>query len=101
MHIGIGFGFQNPGHARPDSDIYRDVLTLADQAEGLGFQSIWATEHHFTDYQIAPDPLQFLTYIAGRTQRVGLGTMVVVLPWHDPVRVAERVALLDILSGGR
>jgi len=58
-------------------------------------------EHHFTDYTMCPDVLQYLTYFAGRTQRIQLGSMVVVLPWHQPVRVAEQVVMLDHLSNGR
>ena len=49
---------------------------------------------------MCPDPLQFLTYLAGQTRRIQLGTGVIVLPWHDPVRVAEQITLLDNLSGG-
>ncbi|OLB95210.1 MAG: alkane 1-monooxygenase, partial [Candidatus Rokubacteria bacterium 13_1_40CM_68_15] len=63
--------------------------------------SIWGVEHHFTDYTMCPDVLQFLSYMAGRTERINLGSMVVVLPWHDPLRVAEQVAMLDAMSGGR
>ena len=65
------------------------------------FDSIWGVEHHFTDYTMCPDVLEFLTYMAGRTRRVQLGSMVVVLPWHDPIRVAEQVSMLDTMSGGR
>jgi alkanesulfonate monooxygenase SsuD/methylene tetrahydromethanopterin reductase-like flavin-dependent oxidoreductase (luciferase family) len=101
MQVGIGFMFQNPRGERRDSDVWRDVVALADAAESEGFDAIWCTEHHFTDYQMTPNPLQFLTYMAGRTRRARLGTQVVVLPWHDPVRVAEEVALLDTVSGGR
>ncbi len=72
-----------------------------DLAEPLGFQSIWGVEHHFTDYTMCPDVLQFLTYMAGRTTRAELGSMVVVLPWHDPMRVAEEVSMLDHISSGR
>lgn len=101
MHVGLAVIFQNPGKARPDADIYRDDLRLADLAEPLGFESIWAAEHHFTDYTLCPDTVQFLTYMAGRTTSAELGTMIIVLPWHDPVRVAEQVSVLDIMSGGR
>ena len=101
MHVGMAVIFQNPGAARPDGDVYRDDLHLADLAEPLGFESVWGVEHHFTDYTMCPDVLQFLSYMAGRTQHAQLGSMVVVLPWHDPVRVAEQVAMLDHLSGGR
>src|SRR2546428_12218839 len=50
---------------------------------------------------MCPDVLQFLTWVAARTTGVGLGSMVVVLPWHDPLRVAEQVSVLDHMSGGR
>ncbi len=101
MHVGMATIFQNPRKARADLDVYRDELRLADLAEPLGFQSIWGVEHHFTDYTMCPDVLQFLAYMAGRTARVRLGSMVVVLPWHDPMRVAEEVSMLDSLSNGR
>ena len=67
----------------------------------MGFESIWGAEHHFTDYTMCPDVLQFLSYMAGRTETVQLGSMVVVMPWHNPVRVAEQFSVLDHLSGGR
>ena len=76
-------------------------LRLADLAEPLGFESIWSVEHHFTDYTMCPDVLQFLTYMAGRTSTVKLGSMVLVLPWHDPVRAAEQIVMLDHMSNGR
>jgi alkanesulfonate monooxygenase SsuD/methylene tetrahydromethanopterin reductase-like flavin-dependent oxidoreductase (luciferase family) len=93
--------FQNPDDAQPDQEVYRTDLRLVDLAEPLGFDSVWGVEHHFTDYTMCPDVLQFLTWAAGRTQRIRLGSMVVVLPWHDPLRVAEQVAMLDHMSGGR
>jgi alkanesulfonate monooxygenase SsuD/methylene tetrahydromethanopterin reductase-like flavin-dependent oxidoreductase (luciferase family) len=101
MHVGMAVIFQNPGRAQRDAEVYREELALADLAEPLGFESIWSVEHHFTDYTMCPDVLQFLTWMAARTERVRLGSMVVVLPWHDPLRVAEQVAMLDTLSGGR
>jgi alkanesulfonate monooxygenase SsuD/methylene tetrahydromethanopterin reductase-like flavin-dependent oxidoreductase (luciferase family) len=101
MHVGYAPLFQNPGNARPDAEVYRQELRLAEMAEPWGFESIWSVEHHFTDYTMCPDVLQFLSYMAAKTQRARLGSMVVVLPWHNPVRVAEQIALLDHLSGGR
>jgi alkanesulfonate monooxygenase SsuD/methylene tetrahydromethanopterin reductase-like flavin-dependent oxidoreductase (luciferase family) len=100
MHIGHGHFFQNLD-GRPDGDVWRAEMALADQAEGLGFQSVWAVEHHFAGYSMSCDPLQFLTWVAARTQHVKLGTMVSVLPWHDPIRLAEHACVLDHLSGGR
>src|ERR1700694_2569701 len=101
MHVGYAPIFQNPGNTLSDAEVYRQELRLADMAEPLGFDSIWSVEHHFTDYTMCPDVLQFLSYMAGKTVRVKLGTMVVVLPWHDPIRVAEQVAMLDNVSDGR
>jgi alkanesulfonate monooxygenase SsuD/methylene tetrahydromethanopterin reductase-like flavin-dependent oxidoreductase (luciferase family) len=101
MHVGYAVGFQNPNNARSDAEVYCQELRLAEMAEPLGFDSIWVAEHHFTDYTMCPDTLQFLAYMAGRTRHVKLGSMVVVLPWHDPIRVAEQVSLLDHVSNGR
>jgi len=101
MHVGMAAVFQNPGKAQSDRDVYLNELRLAELAEPLGFESVWGVEHHFTDYTMCPDVLQFLSYMAGRTRHVQLGSMVVVLPWHDPMRVAEEVSMLDHLSGGR
>src|SRR6516165_9025041 len=100
MRIGHGHFFQNLD-GRPDREVWRTEMTLADRAEHLGFDSVWAVEHHFADYSMSTDPLQFLTWVAARTQRVELGTMVSVLPWHDPIRLAEHACVLDHLSGGR
>ena len=101
MHVGFSVIFQNPGDAKPDHQVYAEDLALALQAEPLGFESIWSVEHHFTDYTMCPNVFQFLTYMAGRTEHVQLGSMVSVLPWQDPLRVAEQIAMLDILSDGR
>ena len=101
MHVGVGFVFQNSDRSRTDYQVWKDEIHLADLVEPLGYDSVWATEHHFTDYNLSPDVLQFLTYMAGRTRRIQLGSMVVVLPWHDPLRVAEQVSVLDHLSDGR
>lgn len=101
MHVGLATVFQNPHKERTDLDVYTNELRLADLAEPLGFESVWGVEHHFTDYTMCPDVLQFLTYMAGRSPRLQLGSMVVVLPWHDPMRVAEEVSMLDNISGGR
>ena len=100
IHIGQGHFFQNLD-GRPDQEVWRTEMALADRAEHLGFESVWAVEHHFAGYSMSTDPLQFLTWVAARTERVRLGTMVSVLPWHDPVRLAEHACVLDHLSGGR
>src|ERR671927_154952 len=100
MKVGIALNMLCQA-GRPDASVVGEHLALGDLAEPLGFDSLFALEHHFTGYAMSPAPMQLLAYYAGRTRRIGLGTAVIVLPWHDPVRVAEEIALLDILSRGR
>ena len=101
MHVGLGLCFQSLDNKMSDKDVYRFELGLAARAERAGFDSIWTPEHHFSDYQMTPNVPQFLAWVAGQTKTIRLGTMVTVLPWHDPVRVAENFVLLDHLSEGR
>ena len=85
----------------PDAQIYQEELHIGRLVEPLGFDSIWAVEHHFTPYTMVPDVLQMLTYFAGCTERIDMGTMVIVLPWHDPLRVVEGISMLDNMLAGR
>lgn len=101
MDVGYTVGFQNPDNTLTDRKVYENDLRLVDLAVDLGFDAVWVVEHHFTDYFMSPDPLQFLTWVAARHPEVRVGTGVIVLPWHEPVRCAEQIALLDNLSGGR
>ncbi|MEW6298623.1 MAG: LLM class flavin-dependent oxidoreductase, partial [Thermodesulfobacteriota bacterium] len=101
MHVGYGAVFQNPNNQLTDREVWRNEIRLAEMAEPLGFDSVWGIEHHFDDYTMCPDPVQFLTYMAGRTRKAKLGSMVIVLPWHDPIRVAEQISVLDHVSNGR
>jgi alkanesulfonate monooxygenase SsuD/methylene tetrahydromethanopterin reductase-like flavin-dependent oxidoreductase (luciferase family) len=100
MKIGVSLSILAQA-GRSDVAVYKEHLELGDLAEPLGFDSIFALEHHFTGYSMSPAPTQLLSYFAGRTKRIALGTAVIVLPWHDPIRVAEQIALLDVLCGGR
>lgn len=70
-------------------------------AEALGFQGVWLAEHHFTRYSMVSSSLVLATYIAARTTRIRVGTAVVVSPLHNPIRIAEDTAMLDLVSGGR
>jgi len=101
MDVGLGLTFQNLHGRVSDADVYRHELTLAARAEDQGFDSIWTPEHHFTGYMMTPNVPQFLSWVAGKTKRIKLGTTVTVLPWHNPVRVAESFILLDQFSEGR
>jgi alkanesulfonate monooxygenase SsuD/methylene tetrahydromethanopterin reductase-like flavin-dependent oxidoreductase (luciferase family) len=85
--------------AVPDESIFLEEVELAQMADGLGFDALWTIEHHFTPYTMVTNPLQLLTYLAGTTSNADLGTMVVVPPWHNPVRVAEDVVMLSSLLG--
>ena len=95
MHVGYATLVQNLGGNYTDREVYQHIFRLADLAEPLGFDSIWVPEHHFTEYTMTPNVAQFLTYMAGRTQRVKLGAMAYIVPWHDPIRLAEEISVLD------
>lgn len=113
MHIGVHFNFQNytdwerfedhgpAPSAVSDQQIYEEELHLAALVEPLGFDSYWAIDHHFSPYIMTGGAIQHLTYLAGKTERINFGTMVIVLPWYDPVVVAEQVSVLDNLLQGR
>jgi alkanesulfonate monooxygenase SsuD/methylene tetrahydromethanopterin reductase-like flavin-dependent oxidoreductase (luciferase family) len=87
--------------ATPDWKCVEGAMAVADLAEPLGFDGIWAPEHFGTPYGMCPNPLQALAYYAGKTEGVSLGTMVAVAPWWHPIRLAHRIAYLDIISKGR
>jgi len=100
MKIGIQNVF--PAHQDyNDRDMYKRETRLLIEAEGMGFDIIWPVEHHFFDYSMCPDNMQYLSYIAARTERMELGTGAVILPWNNPMRVVEKMVLLDHLSDGR
>ena len=101
MDVGLLVIFQNYLGRGTDEDMVASELALAEAAEELGFDKFWAAEHHFTDYSACPDNVQYLSYLAGRTSRIKLGTGAVIVPWNDPIRVAEKIAFLDYLSDGR
>jgi probable F420-dependent oxidoreductase len=84
-----------------DSHGYKDFVEYVVEAERLGYHSLFMVEHHFTGQGQVSASMTLLAYLAAKTQRMRLGTAVVVLPWHNPVLVAEQAATLDLLSGGR
>ena len=90
-----------PGSPQPMHEIYRDFLEEAVLAEELGFNAVWASEHHFSPDAWSPSPVPFLAAVAARTRRIRIGTYVLLLPLHNPVRIAEDFAVLDNISGGR
>lgn len=101
MKFGLFGGAKSGGKASSDSQSYSKFIDYVLRAEELGYDSLFVVEHHFTGNSQVSASLNLLSFLAGRTQRMRLGTAVVVLPWHNPVLLAEQVATLDLLSGGR
>jgi luciferase family oxidoreductase group 1 len=100
----IDFGtfllMQSPS-AQSSEDMFARALDQAQAAEDLGFRNIWLAEHHFSTYGYVGRPVQLATYIAAKTRRLRVGTAVIVVPLHHPLIVAEEIAMLDVLAGGR
>jgi alkanesulfonate monooxygenase SsuD/methylene tetrahydromethanopterin reductase-like flavin-dependent oxidoreductase (luciferase family) len=102
MKFGLFGGAKSSGQGPVgDSLGYRKYIDYVLYAEELGYHSVFVVEHHFTGVGQLSASLNFLSYLAGRTERIRLGTAVVVLPWHNPILLAEQVATLDLLSNGR
>ncbi|HTY53970.1 MAG TPA: LLM class flavin-dependent oxidoreductase [Candidatus Binataceae bacterium] len=101
MRTGYMLLFQNAHQGMSDAEMVRNEMRIAESTEALGFDTIWSAEHHFDYYSILPDNLQILTYLAGRTSKIHLGSAAVILPWNDPLRVTEKVCMLDALCDGR
>jgi alkanesulfonate monooxygenase SsuD/methylene tetrahydromethanopterin reductase-like flavin-dependent oxidoreductase (luciferase family) len=96
-----GASAKRGGVARDSTQGYRDFIDYVAEAEELGYHSVFLVEHHFTGFGQVSASLNLLTYLAARTRRIRLGTAVVVLPWHNPVLLAEEAATVDLLSNGR
>ena len=97
MMIFASYGWENC----PDEQVWNEELRLARLATDLGFDCLWSAEHHFNDYSFVPDNLQLMSYLAAACPNIDLGTAAVIMPWHDPLRVAEQAAVLDLLCKGR
>lgn len=88
-------------YPRTPDQFLEEVLQQTEEADRLGFDSVWFAEHHFKEYGILSSPNMMIAAAAQRTKYIRLGVAVVVLPFHNPIRVAEEYALADVLSGGR
>jgi len=99
MRFGL-FGGAQSSQADPARG-YNEYLDFLLEAETLGYHACFLTEHHFTGWGQVSAPLHMLSWLAGRTTRLRLGTAVMVLAWHNPMLLAEQAATVDVLSGGR
>ena len=86
---------------RTDVEVYEDILKGAELAEELGFDSVWIAEHAFSEHSIISSPHSLLAAIAARTKKVQVGVACTIVPWHAPLRLAQDIATIDIISGGR
>jgi alkanesulfonate monooxygenase SsuD/methylene tetrahydromethanopterin reductase-like flavin-dependent oxidoreductase (luciferase family) len=103
MRFGL-FGSATARHGGPDVDSgqgYKQFVEYNIEAEALGYHATFLVEHHFTGFGQVSASLSLLTWVAAQTKTLRLGTAVLVLPWHNPVLVAEQAATIDLLSGGR
>jgi alkanesulfonate monooxygenase SsuD/methylene tetrahydromethanopterin reductase-like flavin-dependent oxidoreductase (luciferase family) len=102
LRFGLLWAFRNPDFARvPWDELYRSHLDLVVESERMGFDHAWLTEHHFIDDGYSPSVFPIGGAIAARTERIRIGTFLLLLPLHNPVRIAEDTATLDVISEGR
>jgi alkanesulfonate monooxygenase SsuD/methylene tetrahydromethanopterin reductase-like flavin-dependent oxidoreductase (luciferase family) len=102
MRFGVMHDFRNPKRWHmPSPAFYAAMIDQTVTMEKLGYDHVWLTEHHFTDDAYNPVPLTMAAALATRTQRIRIGTFVMLMPFIHPVRAAEEVTLVDILSNGR
>lgn len=102
LHFGVRYDFRNPCEWRQDwREHYDRLLEQAVRMDELGFDSIWLSEHHFTADGYCPAIMPLLGTLAARTKQARLGTCILLLPLYHPVRLAEDIATLDLLSHGR
>ena len=102
MDVGMMMVFASYGWDDCSDDrVWKEEIRLARLAADSGFDCLWSAEHHFNDYSFVPDNIQLMSYLTARHPHMDVGTAAVILPWHDPLRVAENAAVLDLLSGGK
>lgn len=102
VSFGLWYDFRNPDQwRRPLPEVYAEMIEQVQWAERLGYDFAWTTEHHFVADDYSSSILTLCAAIAARTERLRVGTSVLLLPLHNPVRVAEDAATVDVLSAGR
>jgi alkanesulfonate monooxygenase SsuD/methylene tetrahydromethanopterin reductase-like flavin-dependent oxidoreductase (luciferase family) len=102
MQLGYMMMMPNLHQNMSDAQMIRNEMRLAEMAEEVGYDVIWCPEHHFDSYSMSVDNLQILTWLAGRTKTIKLGSAAIILPWWtQPIRIAEKISTLDALTEGR
>ena len=102
MDVGMMMLFTNYGWDDcSDGRVWEEELRLAAIAADSGFDCLWSAEHHFNDYSFVPDNMHLMSHLCALYPHMDVGTAAVILPWHDPLRVAENAAVLDLLSKGK
>jgi alkanesulfonate monooxygenase SsuD/methylene tetrahydromethanopterin reductase-like flavin-dependent oxidoreductase (luciferase family) len=102
MKIGTSIAFQNPPQWQlPWPDLYAQTFEFVRHVEAVGLDEVWISEHHFVDDGYCPSVIPAATALAATTERIRIGSKVILLPFHDPLRLAEDIAVADIISGGR
>jgi alkanesulfonate monooxygenase SsuD/methylene tetrahydromethanopterin reductase-like flavin-dependent oxidoreductase (luciferase family) len=100
MEFGTFLLLQTPS-ADPSDVVYRRGVEITQAAEELGFRNMWLAEHHFSTYGLLSRPLTYAQHLADKTRTIRVGTAVIVVPLHHPLTIAEEIATVDLLSGGR
>src|SRR6266536_2463490 len=100
MEFGTFLLLQSPS-AETSAAVFQRGVEITQAADELGFRNMWLAEHHFSTYGYLSRPLTFALHLANKTRRIRIGTAVIVLPLHHPLVVAEEIATVDLLSGGR
>ena len=102
IRFGLWYDFRNPSQWRQPSDrLYAETLDQIAWGESHGFDDVWLSEHHFIEDGYLPSIMPMAAAIAARTKRIRISSGVLLMPFHNPVRLAEDIAVVDVISGGR
>jgi alkanesulfonate monooxygenase SsuD/methylene tetrahydromethanopterin reductase-like flavin-dependent oxidoreductase (luciferase family) len=101
LNFGLFYDFRNPtAWKRPFTQIYGEIFEQIRWADQHGFDNVWLSEHHLVEDGYAPSILPIAAAIAAQTKTIRIGTAIMILPLHNPIRVAEDAATVDVISGG-
>ena len=101
MNFGLFHLMQKRDPALTPAEVYQHLRDRVRLAEDIGMTHSWVAEHHFTDYCLAPSPLSVISWLAGQTTRMKFAPGILVLPLYEPVRLAQEIASVDLMTGGR